>query len=201
MRDHHTTSELQSIVGAERANGTPSEIACAERELALRTGSEESSFQRKLSLSGTVSGVLGALFLVSPLLLLAFLPAFGVSPSTTGPPRPFISQYFHMLVAVVGLLQAVCGALLLTGGIGIRFRKPFGPRLISLAVLLGIADIVLLTLASIPTVRAFRAPAGFAILLLALALLNTVFWASLLSLPLRFFVSPRVREACLPSAA
>ncbi len=174
-------------------------MADAERELMLRAGSEETSFARKVRLSANACIGIGVFFLVWPGLMLL---VFGAGQSHIGPAPnptdPFLFRHFDDLFISVGILQALCGLLLLLGGLGIRARRSFGPALI--AAVLGIAAlyIVVFTVMSIPTLTI--APGLFAAFFIGFMVVNDALFLFLLWLPLRFFTSPRVRELCRTAA-
>jgi len=199
LRDHRTTEQLKAIVNRAGSGHPTREVERAKRELTLRREPEEAAFQRKLTLSSTVSAVIGAFLVVWPLLMLGTLRLSGFGHATdpgVHPGEPFVFRHFDQLFIGVAVLQSVAGLLLFGGGLATRARRPIGPRLVAIALWMGISYAIAFTLMTIPSVFAFGGPLvvwlGFSLM----AVLNTAFWAFVLWLPLRFFSSPRTREAC-----
>jgi hypothetical protein len=199
MRNHRTTADLQRIVGSDRGQSSARLVADAERELLLRAGSEETAFARKVRLSANACIGIGGFCLVWPgLMLLVFGAGQNQGSPPTGPTGPFLFRHFDDIFVGVGVLQAICGLLLLLGGLATRVRRSIGPTLIS--VVLGIAALYLVafTLASIQAVTI--GPAVFVGFFLGFMAVNDALFLFLLWLPFRFFRSPRVREFCRSAA-
>jgi len=55
LRDHRTTEQLEALVDRAGSGHPTREVERAKRELTLRQEPEEAAFQRKLTLSATVS--------------------------------------------------------------------------------------------------------------------------------------------------
>jgi hypothetical protein len=200
MRDHSTTAMLERVTGPERAQHAPNVVARAERELALRSSTEGAAFLRKVRLSGTICAVIGAFCIVWPVIMLTASSAFGPADRAPDPNLPFMFRYFDQIFVAVGLMQAVVGALLLSGGLLIRSRKPLGPRLVVAALYILLLYIVAFTISFVPTVGSKGFPGPFAALFFVFAIFNGAVWAFALWFPLRFFRSARVRQACSGAA-
>lgn len=200
MRDHSNTATLERVIGPERARHSPRVVARAERELALRSGTEEATFQHKLRLSGTICAVVGGFCVVWPVILLTASRAFGPTDRPSDPTLPFMFRHFDQIFVAVGLLQAVVGVLLLWGGLLTRSRKPLGPRLVVAALYVLLFYIVAFTISFVPTVGSKVFPGPFTALFFVFAVLNGAAWAFALWFPLRFFRSVRVSEACSGAA-
>jgi hypothetical protein len=200
MRDHSNIATLRRVVGPERGQHSPRVVARAERELALRSGTEEAAFQRKLRLSGTICAVIGAFCVVWPVIMLTTFRSFGPADQPSDPNLPFMFRHFDQIFVAVGLLQAVVGAFLLSGGLLIRSRKPSGLRLVVAALSLVLFYIVAFTITFVPAAGFKGFPGPFAVMFFVFAILNGAVWAFALWFPLRFFRSPRVCEACSGAA-
>ena len=200
MRDHRTTAELQRIVELGRNTCSRRALASAERELALRQESEEALFERKLNRIGVIAAVIGAVCVLWPALLLASFGQIEMPSGPVDPNEPFVFRHFHTLWLAVGVFQAVCGALLLSGGVALRLRKPIGPWLIDAVIILAMSYVVLFT-GSIFPMFISDAHLPISLLFITFSLASAAFWLFLLWLPLRFFSSPRVRESCNSATA
>jgi hypothetical protein len=197
MRNHRTTEELERIVGLAIGSHSPRLVASAQRELRLRSGNENELFDRKLSRSGSIAAWVGVICIVWPLVLLVPFAALGPSlPPSPDPNAPFLFRSFSRLFTSVALLQAVCGCLLLVGGLGLRARKRWAPFVVSAPIIIAMAYDVVFTAAFVQGASSFAGSAAFGSAFAFFALLNAVFSLFLLWLPLRFFWSPRVKQAC-----
>ena len=199
MRNHNTTPDLQRIVGSDRPLNSARAVAAAERELRLRAGSEEAAFARKIRLSANACIGVGSFCLVWPTLMLF---VFGAGQTHISPPShptgPFMFRHFDDIFVGVGILQALCGLLLLLGGLGTRAHRTVGPTLISIVLGIAALYIVAFTVAAIPTMAI--GPDVFVGVFLGIMVVNDAFFLFLLWLPFRFFTSPRVREFCRAAA-
>ena len=200
MRNHRTSAELQAIVGVDRSRHTSREVANAETELAIRTGSEEVAFDRKLQKSGTACLIVGALFILWPLAMLGMFTAMRDAPVPADPSAPFLFRHFSEVFVSVGILQVIAGVLLLFGGIGTKRRKRYGPRLIVAALGIGLAYVVVFMVLFLVSFALEGQPVTTTIVFAGFSVIMSALWAFLLWLPLRFFTSPRVREACIGTA-
>ncbi len=197
MRNHRTTKELERIIGPAIGSFSPRLVASAQRELRLRSGNETELFDRKLSRSGSIAAWVGAMCVVWPLVLL--VPFVALGPSMLPPPDPnppFLFRSFNRLFASTALMQAVCGCLLLVGGLGLRARKRWAPFVISVPIIIAMAWNVVFTAAFVQAASSFAGPGALGSAFAFFGLLNALFWLFMLWLPLRFFWSPRVKQAC-----
>lgn len=202
MRNHRTTTELESIIGRNRLQYTDRVVASAERELLLRGEREEALFQRKLSRSGAISAVIGGFCIVWPaLMLVAFSNADHAFPSSVDPTEPFVFRNFGLLFTVVGVLQLACGVLLLVGGIALRRRNRIGPMVTMIPIVLAMTYVVGFNVLLFPGGMLSSAPLPVSFIFLAFSMVWSAFLVFLLWIPLRFFASPRVREACCERTA
>ena len=198
MRNHQTTEALKRIL-AEPHLQPSSVVASASRELALRVQNEGGMFERKVRISATAAAIVGGFCVVWPLLILSLVPS--PPEQTLSRDSPFVFRHFNALFFYVGIFQAVVGALLLSGGLLTRRRKPTGRWLILAALFLALAYVVLSSASFIEAAFSFRAPWPFALFFVAASLGSAALFGFLLWLPTRFFLSPRVREHCRATAA
>ncbi len=199
MRNHRTTSELQSIVGSDRANHSQRTIAAAERELALRADGEEALFQRKLTRSGLICAGIGLLCVLWPAALLLLSTQAGMPTQGPGPDAPFVFRHFNTIFMVTGWLQILCGTLLVSGGLAVRARRRIGPSLLASVIGVAMLWVVGFSLLFPLGVVLGSAPGLFVVLIVGFSTAWSAFLLFLLWLPLRFFISPRVRLACASS--
>ncbi|MDH3253998.1 MAG: hypothetical protein OEM62_03325 [Acidobacteriota bacterium] len=191
-----TTEALLQILGSERSSYPTDLVAAAESEVSRRTAGEEELFRTKIERSGTICIWLGGFFVVWGL----SMALMGLFVFETGGPaheESFVFRNFNVLYVGGAILQAVTGLGLLWGGMGLRKLQDVG-RIIVLAVLwVGFACLLLFTVAMLSDVVSYaEASVLLALIMAAGVTANSVFWAFLLWLPLRFFRSPRVREVC-----
>ncbi len=199
MRNHRTTADLQRIVGSARDQSSARLVAEAERELRLRASSEETAFARKVRLSANACIGIGSFCLVWPgLMLLVFGAGQNRISAPSSPSGPFLFRHFDDIFIGVGILQALCGLLLLLGGLGTRARRSVGPTLIS--VVLGIAALYVVAFTVVATPTAAIGPAVFVVFFLGFMIVNDALFLFLLWLPFRFFTSPRLRAFCRTAA-
>jgi len=201
LRIHRTTGELREIVAAASPAYTPRLVALATRELALRCSTEEQAFERKVILSATAAAIVGAICVVWPILLLSLFRTFAPGSTSPATSMPFPFSHFARIFTGVAVFQVFEGLLLFAGGMATRSRSPIGPRLVSAALLLGLAYIVVFSVVFIPSVSAFPVSGPFNVVFVAFALFNSAFWGFLLWLPFRLFSSRRVRAFCSGAAA
>jgi hypothetical protein len=197
MRNHRTTEELERIVSSGGGPYSTRLLASAQRELRLRNGNESGFFDRKLSRSGSIAAWVGAVCIVWPLVLL--VPFLALGPSVQAPPEPnapVLFRSFGWLFTSVAVLQVICGCLLLVGGLGLRARKRWAPSVVSAPIVIAMVYDVAFTVVFVQGAFSFAGPAAFGSAFAFFALVNAVFWLFLLWLPLRFFSSPRVKQAC-----
>jgi hypothetical protein len=116
--------------------------------------------------------------------------AFGPADQPSDPNLPFMFRHFDQIFVAVGLLQAVVGAFLLSGGLLIRSRKPSGPRLVVAALSLVLFYIVAFTITFVPAAGFKGFPGPFAVMFFVFAILNGAVWAFALWFPLRLLVVP-----------
>jgi hypothetical protein len=108
---------------------------------------------------------------------------------------------FDRIFVGTGICQALCGALLLLGGLAVRQRRALGPKLIRASLLLALLYVVAFTVMFLPSAFTLSRPGATAFVFMAFAFFNSALWGFLLWLPLRFFSSPRVRMYCQSAAA
>jgi len=202
MRDHRTTQELEQIVGPRRDSQPPRSVASAERELRLRSGGEAELFERKLSRSGAIGAAIGAFCVVWALVaLVPFLALRGGEQFPVQPDAPVLFRWFDRFFVGVAALQGLCGLLLLVGGLGLRGRKPWAPVVASVPLALAMAYCVVFTVAFIQTAVSFNGAGVIGFGFAGFALVMDALFLFLLWLPMRFFLSPRVRQACEKAVA
>ena len=198
MRNHQTTATLQQIL-AEPSLHSPSVVARAARELSLRGQGEEALFERKVRLSARAALIVGAFCLVWPVLILGLVPRPPAHEASAS--APFLFRHFDAMFFYVGVFQAVVGALLLLGGLLTARRRPAGRVLVLVALFFVLSYVVAFTLMFAATPFGEPFPLPFAVIFVAFAVVNASIFGFLLWLPIRFFLSPRVRSYCRAGAA
>jgi hypothetical protein len=197
MRDHRTTQELELIVGPKRESQPPRSVASAERELRLRSEGEAELFERKLSRSGAIAAGTGVVCIVWALVaLIPFLVLRGGEQFPVDPNAPLLFRWFDRFFVAVAALEELCGILLLVGGLGLRKRKPWAPVVASVPLVLVVVYCLVFTVGFVQAAFSFKAPSVMGFGFAGFALVIDALWLFLLWLPMRFFLSPRVRQAC-----
>src|SRR5438477_10216716 len=120
MRNHLTTAELQAVVNEGSGQHTARQVASAVRELALRAGGEQAAFERKFRLSANACAILGAFFVIWPVLMLVLFVGSRAQPRAHENSSSFLFRHFDDFFLAIGVLQAFSGVLLLAGGLASR---------------------------------------------------------------------------------
>ena len=185
---------LIDIVGRDRANRSPEEIAEAENQLRAVYDEALRRTARRARTVGTVVAVIGFLAGAWPLILIPFF-LLEISHFPMPPDAPFRGFF------LIALLQVVCGFALGTAGLGFRRLKDWGRKTIRAVIWIVIAycvgflifwEISAFSMMGAPPARLMIIPMAF------FGLVFTAFYVFLLWLAQRYFGSARIRDLCSP---
>ena len=194
-----STSELIRIVGEERSQHSVDEVAAAERMLGQRATQEREKTASTIPRNGRIVAAIGLVIglwpvALIPVVLCLYLDLYDVLYDTDELPAWEIA--FLAAAAVVGLLQAVCGFVLLAGGLKFCHRSDWGRRAILAVLWIGIGYCFCFGVVW-EIIGAIEQPwSATTIPMLILGPLVTAFWIFLLWLPKRYFSSPTVVSLC-----
>jgi hypothetical protein len=190
-----STAGLLEIVGARRSGFPPELVAEAEKELTARAAPEALLFRAKVRRSGTICAILGGLGGGWGLAMAVMARLFfsDVGPTNS---NDFLFRHFNTIYFLVACGQAVAGTVLLVGGLELRKLRDRGRRLVLSVLWLVMGYFALFTAwwVSYMTLQFPAEPMTIIMAVFGVAISGA--WAFLLWLPIRFFHSPRVEQAC-----
>ncbi len=193
-----TTDELLEIVGSQRSSYSAEVVAEAERTLKARTASAAELFRAKLQRIGTICAVLGGLGCFWGLAM-AILGLTLFADSSHRESEDFVFRHFGAFYVGTAVSEAIAGAALLAGGLYLRRLRDRGRRLVAAVLWLAMTYVVTFTAFWVLSLLSrAQGDAGVVVMAVAGAAMSGV-WLFVLWLPLRFFRSAKVRDACTPA--
>ncbi len=184
-----STDELINIISADREKYPEEEIVRAVEELKARTSDETNIFRGKIKKHSRTVAVIGGLMFAFGILG-TIMKLTTTSSSISSPENPsFIFRNFDFIFICVTIFEAISGGLFLTGGLLLGKYKELGRRLIIISLSLVILYLLLFT--AVWQASLLKVPGS--ILMAIVGMIISLFFAWLLWIPLRYFMSPRVK--------
>ncbi len=183
-----STDELINIINADREKYPEEEIVRAAEELKARTSDKTNIFRCKIKKHSRTVAVVGGLMFAFG--ILGTIIKLTTPPSTSSPENTlFLFRNFDFVFICVTIFEAISGVLFLTGGLLLGKYKELGRRLIIISLSLVILYLLLFT--AVWQTSLLKVPGS--ILMSIVGIIISLFFAWLLWIPLRYFMSPRVK--------
>ena len=188
------TENLIEIIGKNRSNYSPEEIAEAEKKLGQAVIDSRVRTIKTVKIVGTVVAVFGFIIGIFPvMLIIGELDMFSewVSEANTFTERAILIFFLLMMV-----LQIIGGLVLAVGGIGFRMQRHWGRRIILTLIWIYITYCICFFLYFEGTALFSKMHGGTRLPMVLGGLFVTVFWVLLLWLAQRYFASQRIKSIC-----
>jgi hypothetical protein len=188
------TDSLIDIIGKDRSNYSPEEIAVAEKK--LRQAETDSRIQtiKKVKITGIVVAVFGFTIAIFPVIIITeewdMFSEWGSEANT------FTERAFSIFFLFMMAFQIIGGLALSAGGIGFCMLRHWGRRIILVLIWIYITYCVCGFVYFEGTALFSKMHDGVRLPLVLGGLLITVFWVLLLWLAQRYFASQSIKSIC-----